>query len=61
MKKEIRTEVKNTLIAQHGEIYNFNINNICARYGCGCCEVQNAISYFMYSPQQKKFREAYNI
>ena len=59
--KEIRKKVKETLIAQGGVIYNFNINNLVARYGCRVCAIQNAIDYFRYSPQQANFREAHNI
>lgn len=57
---ELRKVIKNTIIAQNGEIYNFNINNIVKKYGVTYSECQNAMNYFSYSPQQKKFREQYN-
>ena len=58
---ELRKIVKSILIAQDGKFYNFNSNNICSTYGISCIDVQNACSYFRYSPQQKAFRERYNI
>lgn len=60
MRKEIREAIKNTIIAQ-GEVYNFNLNNIVAKYGCTLTEACNALNYFTYSPQQKRFRETYNF
>lgn len=58
---ELRKVVKQTIIAQGGKLYGFNINNIQAAYGVNYSQVQNAISYFAYSPQQAKFRAAYNF
>lgn len=61
MKKEIRQEIKNAYIAQGGKLYNFNLTNIARRYNVGACEVQNAMNYFRYSPQQAAFREKHNV
>lgn len=61
MIKQIREEVKKALIAQGGKLYGFNANNIIVAYGCTGTDVQNALNYFKYSPQQKNFRETYNI
>lgn len=61
MMKQLREEIKNTIIAQDGKLYNFNLNNLMAKYGCTSVELQNACNYFRFSPQQAKFREAYNF
>lgn len=58
---EVRRIVKATIIAQGGKFYNFNSNNIQASTGCSCIDIQNAMNYFRYSPQQAKFRAEYNI
>ena len=59
--KEIRKIVKNNIIAQGGKLYNYNLNNIRAMYGVNGTELQNAVNYFQYSPQQAKFRATYNF
>jgi len=59
--KEIRNIVKNNIIAQGGKLYNYNLNNIRAMYGVNGTELQNAVNYFQYSPQQAKFRATYNF
>lgn len=58
--KQVREEIKNVIIAQGGQIYNFNLNNLHEAYGFTYGEMQNAMNYFSYSPQQAKFREQYN-
>ena len=58
---ELRKIVKNTIIAQGGKIYGFNCTNIYEFYGVSVTDLQNAINYFQYSPQQAKFRETYNF
>lgn len=58
MRKEIREAIKRTIIAQ-GKVYNYNINNIVAKYGCTYTEACNALNYYTYSPQQQKFRDRY--
>jgi hypothetical protein len=59
--KEVRAIVKKIIIAQGGKIYNFNLTNLYNAYGLSVTQVQNAISYFSYSPQQAKFRAEYNF
>lgn len=59
--KEIRNEVKKIIIAQDGKLYNYNFNNLKAAYNVSCVDLQNAMNYFRYSPQQKSFREKYNF
>ena len=59
--KEIRKIVKNNIIAQGGKLYNYNLNNIRAMYGVNETDLQNAVNYFQYSPQQAKFRAKYNF
>lgn len=54
---ELRKIVKNTLIAQKGKFYGFNFTNILNAYNVSGTEVQNAISYFKFSPQQANFRK----
>lgn len=58
---ELRKEVKKIIIAQNGEIYNYNLNNLKAAYGVDVTMLQNAVNYFEYSPQQAAFREKYNF
>lgn len=59
--KELRAIVKNQIIAQGGKLYNFNCNNIKNAYGVTVTDIQNAINYFRFSPQQAKFRATYNF
>ena len=59
--KELREIVKNQIIAQGGKLYNFNCNNIKNTYGVTVTDIQNAINYFQFSPQQAKFRATYNF
>lgn len=58
---ELRKIVKQIIIAQNGNIYGFNYNNLKSQYGITVAEFQNAVSYFKFSPQQKTFRETYNF
>lgn len=55
--KELRSMIKNILIAQNGKFYGYNANNLKA-IGYKSEEIQNTYNYFMYSPQQKGFRES---
>lgn len=57
---EFKKIVKQTIMAQ-GEIYNYNINNWHDALGVSTTQIQNAISYFQFSPQQAKFRATYNF
>lgn len=59
--KELKALIKETIIAQNGKLYNFNVNNIRKKYGVDGTAIQNAINYFQFSPQQAKFRETYNF
>ena len=61
MNKRIRQEVKTVLMAQGGKLYGYNVETISNTYGCKHCEVQKAYNYFRFSPQQKGFREMYNV
>lgn len=59
-KQQVRTAVKNLIIEKgFSSIINQHVNELVARLGCTHCDVQNAMDYFKYSPQQKKFRECY--
>lgn len=56
--KQVRDAVKNLIIEKGANnILNRHITEVVERIGCTCCDVQNAMSYFRYSPQQAKFRE----
>jgi hypothetical protein len=55
-----RKAIKAVIIAQGGKIYNYNLNNL-RNVGYDGTDLQNAISYFRYSPQQAKFRAEYNF
>lgn len=58
--KQVRAAVKNLIMEKGGEkIFNFEITQLVEKIGCTYCDVQNAMSYFCYSPQQAKFRECY--
>lgn len=57
---EVRAEIKKAIIAQGGQLYNFNFNNLRALGATGT-QCQNAMNYFQYSPQQAAFREKYNF
>lgn len=55
---ELRKIVKQIITVQGGKFYNFNTNNLVAAYGVSSIDVQNALNYFSYSPQQTSFRAA---
>lgn len=58
--KQVRDAVKNLIIEKGANnILNRHITEVVERIGCTYCDVQNAMSYFRYSPQQEKFRECY--
>jgi len=59
--KEVRQLVKDAIIAQGGKLYNYNFNNLQALYNVDSVQLQNAASYFRYSPQQANFRKKYNF
>ena len=63
--KEIRNEVKGIIIANNGVVLNADVVAIYDRFhhlvGNEIVSmVQNAISYFRFSPQQAEFRKKYN-
>ena len=55
---EVRKEIK-ALILRKGinNIINADLNEIHNRTGAGYCQMQNAMSYFRYSPQTAKYRQ----
>lgn len=55
--KELKNIVKNILIAQNGKAYNYNYNTLVAQ-GYTITEIQNAFSFYRFSPTQAKFRES---
>lgn len=57
---EVRAEIKKAIIAQGGQLYNFNFNNLITLGATGT-QCQNAMNYFRYSPQQAAFREKCNF
>lgn len=58
--KQIRNAVKNLIIEKGiDNILNCHVTEVVEKLGCTYCDVQNAMSYFRYSPQQSKFRECY--
>ena len=55
--KEIREEIKRLVISKGVDnIINADLNEIHNRTSAGYCEMQNAISYFLYSKQAAKYR-----
>lgn len=64
--KQLRNEIKSIIIANKGEILNADIVRLYDRFqpiaGINVVSmVQNAISYFRFSPQQAQFRAKYNF
>lgn len=54
---EVRAEIKKLVIRKGlNNILNADLNEIHERTGAGYCQMQNAISYFQYSPQTAKYR-----
>jgi len=54
---EVRAEIKKLVIRKGlNNILNADLNEIHERTGAGYCQMQNAISYFKYSPQTAKYR-----
>lgn len=50
--KQVREAVKNLIIEKGANnILNRHITEVVERIGCTYCDVQNAMSYFRYSPQ----------
>lgn len=63
--KEIRNEVKGIIIANNGVVLNADLEKVykhfCVVAGKEVVSmVQNALSYFRFSPQQAEFRKKYN-
>lgn len=63
--KEIRNEVKGIIIANNGVVLNADLEKIYKRFRVVAGNevvsmVQNALSYFRFSPQQAEFRKKYN-
>jgi len=57
---EVRRAVK-AVIVNKGGLTGYDVNAIKAALKCNCVDVQNAINYFQFSPQQKTFREMYDF
>lgn len=56
--KEVREEIKKLVISKGlKNILNADLNEIHERTGAGYCQMQNALSYFQYSPQTAKYRQ----
>lgn len=53
---ELRKIVKGILKKQGGEIYGADCTMLKNKYGVTGTQIQNAVNYFKYSPQQKLFR-----
>ena len=54
---EVRKEIKALVITKGlDNITNADLNEIHERTGAGYGQMQNAISYFQYSPQAAKYR-----
>ena len=58
---ELRKALKEIIIAQGGKLYNYNFNNLNKMYGVSYGDMQNAMNYLQFSPQQANFRAAYNF
>ena len=54
---QVRAEIKKLVISKGLQnILNADLNEIHERTGAGYCQMQNALSYFQYSPQAAKYR-----
>jgi len=54
---EVRAEIRKLVITKGlDKIINADLNEIRDRTGAGVCQMQNALSYFRYSPQTAKYR-----
>lgn len=63
--KEIRNEVKGIIIANNGVVLNADLEKVYKHFRVVAGKevvsmVQNALSYFRFSPQQAEFRKKYN-
>jgi len=63
--KEIRNEVKGIIIANNGVVLNADLEKVYKHFRVVAGNevvsmVQNALSYFRFSPQQAEFRKKYN-
>ena len=63
--KEIRNEVKGIIIANNGVVLNADLEKVYKHFRLIAGKevvsmVQNALSYFRFSPQQAEFRKKYN-
>lgn len=55
--KEVKKEIKALVISKGlDNIINADLNEIHDRTGASYCQMQNAMSYFRYSPQTAKYR-----
>lgn len=53
---EVRAEIKKLVISKGlDNITGYDLNELNAK-GAGYCQMQNALSYFKYSPQTAKYR-----
>lgn len=64
--KEIRNEIKGIIIANNGVVLNADVEKVYNHFRVVAGRevvsmVQNAISYFRFSPQQAEFRKKYNF
>lgn len=54
---EVRREIKRLVIEKGiNNIINADLNEIHHRTGATYCQMQNALSYFRFSPQTAKYR-----
>lgn len=54
---QVRAEIRRLVISKGLQnILNADLNEIHERTGAGYCQMQNALSYFQYSPQAAKYR-----
>lgn len=59
--KQIRAEVK-SIIIENGinNVLNCHLADVAKKCNCSICDTQNALRYFMYSPQQANFRATHS-
>ena len=55
---QVRAEIRELVIRKGlNNIINADLNEIHDRTGAGYCQMQNALSYFQFSPQTAKYRQ----
>ena len=58
---KLRNIVKKAIIKRGGMLSGYDVVAIMEEYGVHASDIQNAINYFQFSPQQEKFGHKYGL